>query len=68
MIAAHHQEIGIESPNETDGLDIGTMTKKKYHNAESLNEYLEDSDEDEDNFEAHLKFRKKALERELEFG
>ena len=29
---------------------------------------MEDSDEDQDNFEVHLKFRKKALERELELG
>jgi hypothetical protein len=31
--------------------------------ASSLNEYLENSEEVENNYEAHLKFRQKALQR-----
>jgi hypothetical protein len=34
--------------------------------ASSLNEYLENSEEEENNYEAHLRFRKRALERELD--
>lgn len=41
-------------------------TKPELKNANSLNEYLDNSEEEDNNYEAHLKFRKKALERELE--
>lgn len=36
-----------------------------YH-GESLNYYIEDDGEEESNYETYLKFKKKALERDLE--
>lgn len=69
MIATHHNSVSLQDAENTPMNDLGVLKSKgRGHNAESLNEYLEDSDEDEDNFEAHLKFRKKALERELELN
>ena len=35
------------------------------YNGESLNYYIEDDGEEESNYEAFLKFKKKALERDL---
>ena len=69
MVTAYHRDSTFEDTSTEDYSDLKVLTSQgPIHNGESLNEYLEDSDEDEDNFEAHLKFRKKALERELELG
>ena len=44
--------------------------ERKIHNSgdngQSLNYYIEDDGEEENNYETFLKFRKKALERDLE--
>lgn len=58
----------FEKPAYEDLNDLKIVeNKKKLKYADSLNEYLDNSDEQENNYETHLKFRKKALERELQY-
>lgn len=62
LINQYKKEHIYEKPNfnEYENLKVIPASQiPKY--ADSLNEHLEDSDEEKNNYEAHLKFRKKVL-------
>jgi predicted acyl esterase len=67
IISLSAQNLSEKTPLEKENLAWAHQRHQSNpNNQESLNYYIEDDKEEENNYETYLKFKKKALERDLE--